>query len=193
MAGIAVLPAAVGWRSPVAAPLRRRARDMSTGLADDGRELAEQSRVRAQEVVTDLLRRLAEQLEQSGLADQVVDRLLNSGALDRVIAVVINHPATEAMIANVLDEPGVERLVTRVIDSRMVIELTARLLESEEMDLILGHVMRSPELRAALAHQGAGLAGDVAVGVRSRTAVADAAAERLARAVLRRPRPPESP
>jgi hypothetical protein len=52
------------------------------------------------------------------------------------------------------------------MDSRMIEDLTTRVLESDEMQLVLDYVTRSPELRAALAHQTAGLAGDVAVGVR---------------------------
>jgi len=82
-------------------------------------------------------------------------------------------------------------LIARVMDSRMIDELTARLLESEELRLILDYVTRSPELRAALAHQTAGIAEDVAVSVRSHTVVADDAAERFARALFRRRRRPE--
>jgi hypothetical protein len=60
------------------------------------------------------------------------------------------------------------------------------------MQMILDYITRSPELRAALAHQTAGMAEDMAVGVRSRTYNADAAAERFARRLLRR-RPKAEP
>jgi hypothetical protein len=56
------------------------------------------------------------------------------------------------------------------------------------MRRVLGFVMSSPELRAALAQQSAGLATDLASGVRVRTSMGDDRAERLVRAILRRPR-----
>jgi hypothetical protein len=77
------------------------------------------------------------------------------------------------------------------MDSRLVDGVTAQLLASEEMQAILDYVTRSPELRAALAHQTAGMAEDVAIGVRSRTYNADAAAERFARRLLKRRSKPE--
>jgi hypothetical protein len=189
-ASVAAWPAERIWRSPLGAPLRRRADDASVAFAAEGRELVRRGRIRARSTGTQLARRLGEELVQSGLADELVDRLLSTGAFDRVVTVVINHPATEALVANALDDPGLDRLIARVMDSRLIDELTARLLESEEMALVLDYVTRSPELRAALAHQTAGLAEDVAVGVRSRTVVADATAERFARRLIgRRHRP----
>jgi hypothetical protein len=190
VAVVAAWPAERVWRSPLGAPIRRRADEASASFTADGRELVRRGRVRARATGTQLARRLGEQLVQSGLADELVDRLLSTGAFDRVVTVVINHPATEALVANALDDPGLDRLITRVMDSRLIDELTARLLESEEMRLVLDYVTRSPELRAALAHQTAGLADDVAAGVRSRTVVADAAAENFARRLIgRRNRP----
>ena len=50
----------------------------------------------------------------------------------------------------------------------MLDELVSRLLESHEFQQILERVTRSPELRSALAHQTAGMAGDVADGMRSK-------------------------
>jgi hypothetical protein len=181
-ASIAAWPAAQGWRSPLAAPLRTRTGALTDGLAREGEELAAGVRSR----VEALMRELADQIANSGAADELVERVLSSGAFDNVVTVVIDHPATEAAIASALDAPGMERLIARVMDSRMVDDVVERLLESDEMRLILDYVTRSPELRAALAHQTAGLAGDVAVGVRSRTVAADDATERVARSLFRR-------
>jgi hypothetical protein len=74
----------------------------------------------------------------------------------------------------------------RLLRSKTLEEVTTRVLESEEMRLVLQHITHSPELRAALADQSAGLAGDMADGMRSRTEVADATAERFARSLIRR-------
>lgn len=189
LAGIAVAPAAVAWQSPFAAPLRRRTADASAALTVDGRRL----RLTTTVVAGHRARRLSEQVLRSGLVEEAVDRLLSTGAFDHLVTAVINHPATEAMIASVCDDPGVDRLVARVLDSHLVDEVTARVVDSEELQVILDHVTRSPELRAALAQQTAGLAGDMAAGVRSRTAVADASTERFARSLLRRRPRPDTP
>lgn len=183
-ASIAAWPVRRGWRSPLAAPVRDRAGALTDGLARDGQQVATSMRTRTEA----LLRELADQIANSGAADELVERLLSSGAFDNVGTVVIDHPATEAAIASALDAPGMERLIARVMDSHMVDEVVTRLLESDEMPLILDYVTRSPELRAALAHQTAGLAGEVGVGVRNRTVAADDAAERVARSLFRRRR-----
>jgi hypothetical protein len=175
---MATRPAALVWRSPVAAPVRGPASDLATSLERDGRELAERTSTRARQAI-------------DPLADQVIDRLLSTGALDRVIVAAINHPGTDELLANTLDEPGLERLVARVMESRLVDDVVDQLLASDEMRRILDYVTRSPELRAALTHQTAGIAEDVAVGMRSRTAVGDVKVERFARSLVRRGRQPK--
>jgi hypothetical protein len=191
-AGVATRPVTLVWGSPLASPVRERAAGAADGLARDGRELLARTGARARATSAEALGRIEDRLDSSDLVDQAIDRVLGSGAFDRIITGAINHPATEALVVNMLDEPGLDRLMTRVMESRLVDELTAQLLGSDEMQAVLDYVTRSPELRAALAHQTVGLADDVAVGVRSRTFVADAAAERFARALFRRRRGPEA-
>ena len=183
---VAMWPATRGWQSRLAAPLRRRAADATSGLEHDGRELLGRVRNRAQATGAAVVRRAEDEVRNSGLADELVERLLSSGAFDQVITVAINHPATEAMVGNALDAPGLDRLIARVMESHLIDEITAQLLESDELRHILDYVTRSPELRAALAHQSVGMAEDLAVSVRSRSNNADAATERFARAVFRR-------
>jgi len=192
IASVAARPASTIWRSRLNAPVRERVDQTTRAWGRDGLLVAQQGRTRAAALTDVLARRLGDELAGSGLADEVVDWLLSSGAFDRVVTVVINHPATEALVANALDDPGLDRLIARVMDSRLVDEITARLLDSEEMQLMLDYITSSPELRAALARQTAGLAGDVAVGVRARTVVADDATERFARRLLGRRRRPAS-
>ena len=163
-AGVAMRPAGVWWRSPLGAPVRSRVAAASDALERSGRELVARTSDQARVSGSRELKRLGDQLSESGLADEIIDKLLSSGAFDRIVTVVINHPATEALVVNVVDEPALERLVSRVMDSRLVDGVTAQLLASDEMQMILDYVTRSPELRAALAHQTAGMAEDVAVG-----------------------------
>jgi hypothetical protein len=191
-ASVAVWPAAQVWRSPLTTPIRGRAASVADAMAREGRDLVARSQASARAAGARATRSLEGELSRSGLLDQMLDRLLGSGAFDRLLTVVINHPATEALVANVFDDPGMDRLITRVMESHLVDELTAQLLASEELQIVLEYITRSPELRAALAHQTAGLADDVAVGVRTRTYAADETAERFARAVFRRRRRPEA-
>jgi len=191
VAGIAMRPAGVWWRSPLGAPVRSRVAAASDALERSGREVVARTSDQARGTSSRELSRLGDELADSGVLDEIIDRLMSSGAFDRIITVVINHPATEAMVVNVVDEPALERLVSRVMESRLVDGITAQLLASDEMQLILDFVTRSPELRAALAHQTAGMAEDVAIGVRSRTYNADATAERFARRLLKRRSKPE--
>jgi hypothetical protein len=155
---------------------------VSVALIEDGHITATRSVGRSRVA----LRRLGVEISQSGVVEEVVDRLLAAGVVDRVVSVILNHPATTRMVDGVLDDPAVERLINRIMDSSLIDDVTARLLDSDEMRMVLEHVTRSPELRAALAEQTAGLAGDMAVSVRSRTVVADDVAERVARGLLRR-------
>ena len=90
--------------------------------------------------------------------------------------------------ARVVAAAVVRRAADEMVESGLTAELTSRVLESEELRRVLDHIMRSPEVRSALASQTAGLAGDVGAGMRSRTAVADDAAERFARMLTGRRR-----
>jgi hypothetical protein len=189
-AAVVTWPAARLWRSPVARPVRRSTERRRAELARDGRAFTQRATVTVRELSAEVLRRVGDELARSGIADELVGWLLGTGAFDGVLTVVINHPATEKLVVNTLDDPGLDRLLERAMASRMVDDLTARILDSAQLQLVIDHVVASPELRAALTQQTAGLAEDVAAGVRSRTVRADDAAERVARALLRRPRRP---
>jgi hypothetical protein len=113
----------------------------------------------------------------------------SSEAPRQLLTTVVNSPATDELLQEILDSPALDRLAGLVLDSAFIENLTARLIASDEMNLVLEYVTNSPELRAALTRQTAGLAGDMATGVRSRTAAGDATTERLALHIMRRIRP----
>jgi cell division inhibitor SulA len=73
-----------------------------------------------------------------------------------------------------------------VLESELLLESTERALRGEEMRLVLEWIAGSREVRDAVLHQSADLADVVGREVRGRSADADAAAERLARRILRR-------
>jgi hypothetical protein len=106
---------------------------------------------------------------------------------------LVESPELEQVIDRALASPALERLLVRVMQSGLVDDLTDRVLASEELQRIVEHVARSEEVRRALTAQSAGLADEMAGAVRSRSAVADDAAERLARRLLHRRRPRPGP
>jgi hypothetical protein len=121
---------------------------------------------------------------------ELTDALLSRDVLKQRLRAAINSPATDELLQELLDSAALDRLTARVLDSSFVENLTIRVIASDEMDLVLDYVTNSPEVRAAVTRQTAGLAGDMAAGVRSRTAVGDATTERLAQHIIRRLRSP---
>lgn len=164
--GLTLWPAVQVYESPPVSRARARAAELSAAATRDGRDLVDRTGAWARATSSDLFRQL--------------------------ISAILSNPATETLLDEALADPAVERLATRVLDSALVDHLTKRLLDSDEMQLVLEHVTRSPELRAAVSRQTAGLAEDVAGGVRSRTAVADMASERMAQQFIRRLRGPKT-
>lgn len=166
--GVAMLPAAGIWRSSLATPVRERADGAVRALESDGQAIVARARVRAREAASPLLEQLVGQLADERLVERAVAELIARGTLARVAEQIV-----EAGVAG------------EVVDGKLVDDVTDRVLASDEMRRVLGFVMSSPELRAALAQQSAGLATDMASGMRVRTSAADATAERLVRALLR--------
>ena len=81
-----------------------------------------------------------------------------------------------------------ERAVAEAFAGPLVDAVTRRLLESEELWLLVQEVAQSPAVTAAITHQGASFAEEVADEVREQSQDADAWLERAARRMLRRPR-----
>ncbi|HXD64321.1 MAG TPA: hypothetical protein VNV17_06885 [Solirubrobacteraceae bacterium] len=123
-AGIAAGPPVAAWRSPIAAPLRRRAGDASAALTVSGRDTAGRVRSSAGVATGYRVRHAGERVLRSGLLEEVVDRLLCTVAFDHAVTVVTNHPATERMLARALEDPGGDRLVSPMLDDRMLDEVT---------------------------------------------------------------------
>jgi uncharacterized RDD family membrane protein YckC len=107
--------------------------------------------------------------------DRAVDRALDPGA-DRPPASGVAERATE-----------------RVLESETAKRVWGKVLESDEAQKLVERVAEAPEVRAAIAAQGVGLLEDLRRGVRRGARRLDAAAERVARGLLRRPARTEPP
>jgi hypothetical protein len=199
----------VRWRAELETTVTERVVDSVTS-AVVGHAIVE--RVAAQMIAAGTLERVAAQVTDSPLPLRLVDdvltervtdpivarvvespdldrifaRVLASPALDELIAKVLDSPSTDRIVAQILASPGLERLIVQVMKSRLVDDLTDRVLASDELQRVVTHVAQSPAIRSAIAESSAGLAGEVADQVRTRTVVADATVERAARRLLRR-------
>jgi uncharacterized RDD family membrane protein YckC len=97
----------------------------------------------------------------------------------------------EAAADSALEGPEVDRVLDAVFASRVPDEVVKRLvdhvLESGELDRVVEHVAASPVVREAVTRQTTSYADELAVAIRRRCVAADDAAERAARALIRRP------
>jgi hypothetical protein len=93
-----------------------------------------------------------------------------------------------ARLRELLAEPALQQLGAEVMASETATAMTRQFLDTDAMQLIVDYIAHSQAVREVLAEQTAGIADDMADGLRERTVKADDAVEHWARALLRRPR-----
>ena len=174
---VALLPARLALRMPLAGPpLRRRADD----LAHEGQLARRRALARAEETATRFL--------ASPEVEQVAGRVLATMDLTRIAGAILDDERTEQLIDGVLASPGLERMVIRTLESRLVDELTERVLASPELARVVEYVATSPLVLDAVGRQSRTLAEEMAASVRRRAESADEGVERTIRSWLHRPR-----
>jgi hypothetical protein len=157
-----------------------------------------------------LVRGVAEQVAGRVLAGPELDRIviatLHSPALDRLVEETLADPVTQELLDRALDSPrvtalaervldsdGMERLVAQMLESRLLDVSLERILASERLWLVVEEVAQSPVVTAAITHQGAGFADQLADEVGERSRRADLWMERLARRLVHRAGNPNDP
>ena len=120
--------------------------------------------------------------------EEAIVRALESPGVERALARVVERAADEGSVSRLLDSEALERALAQALDSELVDRLWDRLLASEEAQKLVERIAAAPEVRAAVAMQGVGLVEDLGRQVARVSARLDDAAERIARALLRRPR-----
>jgi hypothetical protein len=122
------------------------------------------------------------ELARGAVVERGVGQLLEAGVLEDVVDQVAASP----LPGRVAEDVFAERLVAAALASPSLSRVVDQVLASPELARVVAHIARSQEVRDALTAQPAGLADELAGAVRSRTAVADDAAERVAWRLLRR-------
>jgi uncharacterized RDD family membrane protein YckC len=201
-ARLALFPARMVARSPLAAPFRGR-------LAETGRSAEVAARHRLETVAGEMLAApeaeqvvdgvlagpLPEAVARSLIEHRVVERAvaeaLASVELEREAVLARDTERTERLVAQVLASPALERLLAEALESRLTLDLTDRMVRSPAFRRALTQVLSSPELRAALTGQSRSLAEEMAAGLRRRLLRLDDAVERGPRRWSHRPPRPQ--
>jgi hypothetical protein len=121
--------------------------------------------------------------------ERALDRVLEGPLAESIARSLMEHRVPERVAIALAEDGQLEELVVRALDSRLLVELTDAVLRSEEMQRALDRIAKSPEIGQAIAVHSAGLAEEVAAGMRRRAGTLDDVAERTVRGWLRRNRP----
>jgi len=97
---------------------------------------------------------------------RLLDRALAGSLPEDFARSLVRHRVPERVVEELAARGELDRLVDQVLASPRSLEFVDRLLASQEMQHALRRVLAGPELRGALASQSAGLAEQVAAGVR---------------------------
>jgi uncharacterized RDD family membrane protein YckC len=201
---LALLPARVLARSPLARPLRGQAES----LAETGRSAEVDARRRVESVAEDVLAapeagHVVDGVLAGALPEAVARSLIEHRVVERIVTEVLTSAEpggelvsareterTERLVAQVLDSPALERVLADAIESRLTLDLTDRMVRSPAFRHALTQVLSSAELRAALKGQSASFAGELVVGLSQRLRKLDDLIERRPRRWFHRaPRP----
>ena len=116
---------------------------------------------------------------------RILDRALAGSLPEELSRSLVRHRVLERIVAELAASGELERLLTAALGSPQTLELTDRMLASDEAQHALREVASSPEIRDAMRRQTAGLAEEVAGGVRASAVRLD---DRVEHAVSRRKR-----
>jgi uncharacterized RDD family membrane protein YckC len=122
------------------------------------------------------------------VAEEAIVRAIESEAVDRALARLLRGPIVEEAVREALESEAVERALVDALDSDLVDTVWRRLLASEEAQMLVERIAEAPEVRSAISAQGVGFLEDLSRELRRIGRRFDAAAERVVRGILRRPR-----
>ncbi len=120
--------------------------------------------------------------------EEAIVAALESPAVERALARVLHGPIVEEAMQDALDSAAVERALTNALDSEMLDRVWQRLLASDEAQQLVERIAQAPEVRSAITAQGVGFLDDIRRELGRAARRLDGVAERIARALVRRPR-----
>jgi len=147
--------AAFGWRTPLAAPVRRPTRALidaagRRGTVDESLLLAEAARISSRVLRAPLLDQTFRALIEARLLERMAAQALEGEALERVLAVAAERRAAIRAADAMLADDSVERLLAHVVDQPAVDQLVERALASPAFELRVAAVLEQPALERVL-------------------------------------------
>jgi uncharacterized RDD family membrane protein YckC len=115
----------------------------------------------------------AEEILSAPEIAQILDRALAGPLPEELTRSLVRHRIAERVVQELADTGELERLLDLALRSPHSRELVDRILASDAMRQTLERTLSGPEFRAALASQSAGLAEQVAAGLRGSAAGLD--------------------
>jgi hypothetical protein len=123
------------------------------------------------------------------MEDQVIDRVLQgaeaTGVAQRVVDRVLGDGVIEQIADRLLSGPELERIVGAAFRSALPGEVIEQLLASEAVWILVDEIARSPSVTEAIAHQGTGFLEQVSAKARDRSRQADTRVQSLAQRLSR--------
>jgi hypothetical protein len=160
--------AAFGWRTPLAAPVRRPTCALidaagRRGAVDESLLLAEAARISSRVLRAPLLDQAFRALIEARLLERMAAQALEGEALERVLAVaaerraairaadaVLADDSVERLLAHVVDQPAVDRLIERALASPAFEERVVAVLEQPALERVLERALASSFAQSAV-------------------------------------------
>jgi uncharacterized RDD family membrane protein YckC len=125
-------------------------------------------------------------------SEEAIVRALESEAVKRAVERVIERAIEDDALDRLLESDALERALAGTLESQLVDRLWEQILASDEVQRLVERIAAAPEVRGAIAAQGMGIVQDLGLQIARVAAHLDAAAERVARTLVRRPRRAEA-
>ena len=170
---------------------------VATVTIDIGRRAERDARAAAGDAIRWTTLSVLDGILSSSAADEAVDRVLASHWAERTVVQAVDGEQAQRALAAALESPALERAIAQVIDSRLADDAVARIVdrtlarlpESPALWALIDEIAQSPAVLAAISHQSAGFAEEVAGDVRERSRRADDQLEGAAKRLFHWKRP----
>ena len=158
---------------------------VAAGLGELSMEVERQVRAalikRGEAVVFGALDAVVSRMLEEDVIDRVLERAEATGIAQHVADRILEDEIAEQIAERLLSGPELERMLEAAFRSSLPDQLISELLASEAVWILVDEIARSPSVTEAIAHQGTGFLDQVAGKARDRSRTADARLQRIAR------------
>jgi hypothetical protein len=162
---------------------------VAAGLGERGLDVERQLRAalikRGEAVAFGALDAVVSRMLEEDVIDRVLERAEATGIAQHVADRILEDEIAEQIAERLLSGPELERILETAFRSSLPDQLISELLANEAVWILVDEIARSPSVTEAIAHQGTGFLDQVAAKARDRSRTADARLQRIARRIGR--------